>query len=207
MTIPRRPLYFNPRAQKWYSSPSADLEDVFHFHQGLPGYAQTALIPLNSLARELDLGKVYVKHEGDRLGLPSFKILGASWGTYRAVLRAYNLPMGADIKTIQTATASSTTALFAATDGNHGRAVARLAHMFGMPAKIFVPANMDANMITSIRNEGAEVVNTGKSYDDAILEAARGSAAQNGLLIQDCGFDDYQELPEVRLSHFQSLVK
>jgi diaminopropionate ammonia-lyase family len=196
MVIPRRPLYFNSDAHKWHSSPSADLEDVFHFHKSLPGYNQTDLIPLDSLAQELNLGKVYVKHEGDRLGLPSFKILGASWGTYRAVLRAFNLPVGADIKAIQAATASSTTALFAATDGNHGRAVARLAQMFGMPARIFVPANMDANMITSIRNEGAEVVNTGKSYDDAILEAARGSAAEKGLLIQDCGFDDYQELPE-----------
>ncbi|KAK0390974.1 hypothetical protein NLU13_0476 [Sarocladium strictum] len=195
MAVPRRAMYFNPEAQKWHSSPSAELDDAYQFHKSMPGYVPTDLIPLDDAAKQLGLGKVYVKHEGDRLGLPSFKILGASWGTYRAVTKAYGLPSNADIATIRAATATSSTALFAATDGNHGRAVARLGNMFGMPAKIFVPSNMDAHMIAEIRNEGAEVINTGKSYDDTILEAARGSNSEMGILVQDCGFGDYQELP------------
>jgi threonine dehydratase len=198
LVVPRRAVYFNPEARNWHSSPSGELEDAYHFHQTMPGYTQTDLIPLDDVAEELGLGNVYVKHEGNRLGLPSFKILGASWGTYRAVTMAYGLQPDADIPTIRAATASSTTSLFAATDGNHGRAVARLGKMFGMPAKIFVPANMDANTIADIKSEGAEVINTGKSYDDAILEAARGSDTEKGILIQDCGFDGYQQLPEVR---------
>ena len=45
--------------------------DAPAFHGGLPGYAPTPV-------RELRAG-VWVKDESNRLGLPAFKILGASW--------------------------------------------------------------------------------------------------------------------------------
>src|SRR5205807_6541593 len=49
------------------------------FHAALPGYAPTPLHELPAVAAELGLGAVLIKDESDRLGLPAFKILGASW--------------------------------------------------------------------------------------------------------------------------------
>src|SRR5438067_10878852 len=55
------------------------------FHAALPGYRPTPLRELPRLAAELGLGAVAVKDESDRLGLPAFKVLGASWAVERAL--------------------------------------------------------------------------------------------------------------------------
>lgn len=55
------------------------------FHQRLPGYRPTPLIEAPELARMLGIGQVLVKDESSRLGLPAFKILGASWAVYRVL--------------------------------------------------------------------------------------------------------------------------
>ena len=55
------------------------------FHRRLPGYRRTPLHDAPQLAEELGVSRVLVKDEADRLGLPAFKMLGASWATYRAL--------------------------------------------------------------------------------------------------------------------------
>ena len=55
------------------------------FHEQLPHYDETPLHALPSVAKELGLGQVFLKDESNRFGLPSFKILGASWAIFRAV--------------------------------------------------------------------------------------------------------------------------
>src|SRR5207248_659955 len=52
-------------------------QEVLEFHTRLPGYAPT---PLIQAAENL-----WIKDESHRLGLPAFKMLGASWGTYHAL--------------------------------------------------------------------------------------------------------------------------
>ena len=56
------------------------------FHRRLPGYAPTPLHDAPTLAAPLGLARVTIKDESSRLGLPSFKILGASWATYRLLV-------------------------------------------------------------------------------------------------------------------------
>ena len=56
-------------------------------HRRLPGYAVTPLRDAPTLARTNGVGRVWVKDESSRLGLPAFKLLGASWATYRAVVQ------------------------------------------------------------------------------------------------------------------------
>ena len=74
----------NPaRDRTWTCSPVPD--DVMEFHRGLAGYAPTRLVDLPALAAELGVGRVLVKDESHRLGLPAFKSLGASWAIHRAL--------------------------------------------------------------------------------------------------------------------------
>ena len=51
----------------------------------MPGYRPTPLVELPELAAELGVAAVLVKNESNRLGLPAFKILGASWAVNRAL--------------------------------------------------------------------------------------------------------------------------
>ena len=62
------------------------------FHRTLPGYQPTPLRDLPGLATELGVGRVLVKEESSRLGLPAFKVLGASYATARALGERFELP-------------------------------------------------------------------------------------------------------------------
>ena len=104
--------FCSPGSRAW-TAPAADTS-ARDFHASLPGYGVTPLVGA-ALAR----GRAPRRpgpREGRvvRLGLPAFKVLGASWACHRVLQRQ----PGATLVT--------------ATDGNHGRAVARMAAHFGV---------------------------------------------------------------------------
>ena len=136
-----------------------------------PATWPTPLIGLPELAAELGVRAVHVKDESSRLGLPAFKILGASW----AVARVISERTGAlaDLAALRRAAAGSGLHLVTATDGNHGRAVAHMAHLLGLTATVFVPAVMTPAAAEAIAAEGAQVVRTDDDYDAAVAIGAR----------------------------------
>ncbi|MGI8890353.1 MAG: pyridoxal-phosphate dependent enzyme, partial [Chthoniobacterales bacterium] len=116
-----------------------DKKSPFQFHQRLPGYAATPLLDAPQLAQELGIKQLLLKDESSRLGLPAFKILGASWAIYR-VLQERNgcsfEPWQTLDELIQRLVPLRPLTLVTATDDNHGRAVAHVAALFGLDAKI-----------------------------------------------------------------------
>ncbi|KAL4877082.1 tryptophan synthase beta subunit-like PLP-dependent enzyme [Aspergillus karnatakaensis] len=195
MSSSRRPIYTNPSASTQTSSfPS--VEGLSKFHTSLPGYTPTPLTYLPSLARELGVRAIYVKDESNRLGLPSFKVLGASWGTFRAVASFLFLPLTVSLEEMGIRAREKGVVLFAATKGNHGRAVASMGRMLGIESRIYVSESMDLPTKERIRSEGAEVVVFDGDYDQAVLEALKVSReVEGGLLIQDTALDGYEEVP------------
>ena len=189
-------IYFNPNAQSWTLDHTSDFSFVQKFHQSLPGFAPSPLVSLDELAKELKVRSIFVKDESSRIGLPSFKILGASWGAFRAIAARANLPLDASLTQISAAAREGGIKLFAATDGNHGRAVARIASLLDLRAEIFVPNFMNAATRKLIASEGAEVIFVDGDYDTAVTEASRhADATPAGLLIQDTSFDGYEVTP------------
>jgi diaminopropionate ammonia-lyase len=81
--------------------------------------------------------------------------------------------------------------LVAATDGNHGRAVARAARLLDLGARIFVPWDMAPARREAIIGEGAEVIVVDGTYDDAVEH----SAEVDGLLISDTSWPGYERVP------------
>ncbi|MGB7095194.1 MAG: hydroxyectoine utilization dehydratase EutB [Anaerolineales bacterium] len=57
--------------------------------------------------------------------------------------------------------------VIAVSSGNHGRAVAYVARQYGLPAVICVSETVPENKVTAIQDLGAEVMVTGKTYDEA----------------------------------------
>src|SRR5215210_6019508 len=79
-------ILFNPlRSRPGAVARASPDRAVLDFHRRLPGYAPTPMVDAAGLVRYLGVGKLWVKDESSRLGLPSFKILGASWATYSAL--------------------------------------------------------------------------------------------------------------------------
>ena len=71
--------------------------------------------------------------------------------------------------------------VIAASGGNHGAAVAYAARALGVPAEIFVPALTPAAKVARIASYGAEVVQTGETYAEA-LAASRLRQSETGAL-------------------------
>jgi diaminopropionate ammonia-lyase len=176
------------------------------FHARLPGYEPTALIEVPELARLLDVEKVWIKDESSRLGLPSFKIMGASWAVYRALERHVDgWPEWRRLDDLVKAiTPYRPLALAAATDGNHGRAVARMAKLLRLDARIFVPAGTAAARIEAIEGEGASCEVVGGTYDDAVARSAE-EASDNCLVISDTSWPGYEDVPGWVIEGYSSI--
>ncbi len=177
--------------------PPAPDEAVAAFHQRMPAYSTTPLFASPNLARRLGVKRVLVKAETQRMGLPSFKILGASWATYRAICDhlGYEPEPWHNINELAAALAHlKPFKLATATDGNHGRAVAFMARLLGFDCHIFVPRGMVEPRIQAIRREGALVTVVDGTYDDAVLRAAE-EASTTCLVVSDTSWEGYEEIP------------
>jgi diaminopropionate ammonia-lyase len=161
----------------------------------MPGYRPTPLVELPDLAAELGVGTVLVKDESNRLGLPAFKILGASWGVNCALSQRSGFDAPAT-SLIELRERSAPVTLVTATDGNHGRAVARMAALLGLAARIYVPAGTAEQTVEAIISEGAKVVPTDLLYDDVVWAAASSTAGHpEDLLVQDTAWEGYEDIP------------
>ena len=111
------------------------------------------------LLDELVGAEVHVKHE-NHLPTGAFKVRGG-----------INL-----VSTLEPAERSA--GVLAASTGNHGQSIAYAARLFGAPARIFVPEAANPVKVASMRALGAEVIEGGADFNDAVerceAEAARG---------------------------------
>ncbi|KAH6639986.1 diaminopropionate ammonia-lyase [Truncatella angustata] len=169
---------------------------VTSFHESLPGYRSSPLIELRDIAKELGLKAVFLKDESNRFGLPSFKILGASWGAFTAITTRLVLPLDSAVDQVASEASKAELVLFAATDGNHGRAVAYMAKLLSIDARIYVSRSLDEYTKQAIRGEGAQVIVVAGDYDDAVRSAAQTAGSHpGGVLVQDTSFPSYEETP------------
>ena len=178
--------------------PSAHAPDrrARRFHRSMRGYAPSPIADAPGVAARLGLRRVVVKLETERMGLPSFKLLGASWATCRALSRhaGRDEPVSTLAELRELAATLGGVALVAATDGNHGRAVAHMARLLGLQATILVPGHTAQARVEAIAGEGATVEVVRGSYDDAI-EASAALADGAHLVISDTSWPGYEDVP------------
>ncbi|MGD1223148.1 diaminopropionate ammonia-lyase [Streptomyces krungchingensis] len=173
-----RAWFSRPAARAWTCPPAPAA--VRDFHSRLPGFTSTPLTELPALAEEFGVGRVFVKDESCRLGLPAFKALGASWAIHRVLDRR---------------TDDHPVRLVTATDGNHGRAVARMARLLGHRAHVFVPKGVHPAAEAAIAAEGADVTRVDGPYDEAVRRASEASHEPSAVLVQDTAWSGYEEVP------------
>jgi diaminopropionate ammonia-lyase len=147
--------------------------DVLAFHRALPDYAPTPLHPLADEAAALGIGALLLKDENGRFGLPAFKITGASWALERLL-----------------AAQPSLRRVLAASEGNHGRAVARAAAQRGLAARIFLPVATSEARAAAIAAEGAEVVRVEGGYEQAVAAASEAASEPGAATLADVAYDD-----------------
>lgn len=190
-------LFLNPRAVPAIDGSTEQGPLPIEYHRLMPGYQRTPLLDAPRIAERLGVARVFIKDESTRLGLPSFKMLGASWATAFAVRRQWLGGEDAILSPEEIAERIPNRAekrLAAATDGNHGRGVARMAKLLGVSCTIFVPRGTAQSRITDIEGEGAEVRVVDGSYDDAIRVSAD-EADDNTIVVSDTSWEGYVDIP------------
>ena len=185
------------------SLPVMSLENVKKaraFHKSFPQYAQTPLAKLDGMAKELGLGKLFVKDESYRFGLNAFKVLGGSFAMANYIAEA----VGKDVSECDYAYLTSEklreefgqATFFTATDGNHGRGVAWAANKLGQKAVVLMPKGSTKTRFDNIAKEGAKVTIEEVNYDECVRRAnALAEATEHGVMVQDTAWDGYEKIP------------
>lgn len=173
--------------------------------------AETPLVSLSGLARELGVSSIHMKDEGFRLGLGSFKALGGSYAVIRLVLeetgRQLLRPVDvSELKTPEVAAIAKTMTVACATDGNHGRSVAQGAELVGAKAAIFVHSGVSDERVAAIGRYGAEMIRVAGTYDDSVKEAARVATEHGWTIVSDTSWPGYERIPGLVMQGYTAII-
>ena len=202
-------IYVNPDATS-FTFPPRNTSQIQSFHRQLPHFKPTPLAPLSSFARESEIENLFVKDESWRCGLPAFKILGASWATQQSICSLTDLPLTTPLNELKRLAQDRHLSLFTATDGNHGRAVARMSALLDIEAHIYVPCFTDQETRQKIGSESTKVHVHGVDgdYDTAVLQAYSDSQkSTSNIFIQDTSFEDYEDVPQWCVEGYSTLLQ
>ena len=170
---------------------STGLSEAHNIISAWPGYAPTPLRDLPGLSANTGVAAIHYKDENYRFDLKSFKPLGGAYAVARLLMD--KLPEMLDVEKINItelltgrhSKACSKLTVTAATDGNHGRAVAWSAQMFGCKCVIFINAAVSKGREQAISDLGAEVRRTSGSFDDAVRISQETADKENWHVIAD----------------------
>ena len=139
-----------------------------------PGYEPTPLIALNGLASASGVEGLWCKHEGHRFEVGSFKPTGPVYAMLSVLKGEVRKATGAETVTTRDLmdrrydSVTREITVSAATSGNHGRALAWGARMFGCRCVIYMNDGVSAGREEAIAAYGAEVVRVPGNYDGAV---------------------------------------
>ena len=187
-----------------------EIEKVINFHRSFPQYEVTPLAKLDNLAKYLGIKKFAVKDESYRFGLNAFKVLGASYSMGRYLAKRlgrdiselpYNVMVSDDVRK-----ELGEIKFFAATDGNHGRAVAWTANQLKQPCTIYMPKGSSLTRLNNIKKENADASITDMNYDEAVRLANENAEKVGGTIVQDTAWEGYTEIPEWIIQGYSTMV-
>ena len=171
--------------------PSQDAKAPAALLQRCPRAGATPLVSSPALAAAAGVAELWIKDERDRMGLGSFKALGA------AHVIACDAEMGlARGRCYVTASA-----------GNHGLSVAAGATAFGARSVIYLSHEVPEGFAARLRAEGAQVLRDGATYE-ASMEAAQRAAKREGWdLLSDSSWPGYTARPHRLMQGYLVLMQ
>lgn len=190
----------------------AAAQEVERFLHQRENHRVTPLHALPALARELGVGAVHVKDEGQRLGLGSFKALGGAYAVIRLLLEEAGRQLGrpvdiAELHSPEVRQIAAGMTFACATDGNHGRSVAQGAQLVGARSVIFVHAGVSAGRVAAIARFGARMVRVEGSYDESVAESARVSEREGWTIVSDTSWPGYERIPGLVMQGYTALLR
>lgn len=185
-------------------------------HERISSWADYRVTPLQALpqmAASLGLGALWCKDESRRLGLASFKALGAIYAAVTVVSRILEDRLGHPIRDSELMAGEHAETLkdlylICCTDGNHGFSVASAARRMGCRAVIYIPRGVSSAREEALRREGAEIVRVDGIYDEAYELVAKVAREDSGaIVISDSATPDYREIPALCMTGYSVMAR
>jgi diaminopropionate ammonia-lyase len=146
---------------------------------------------LQRLAAELGLKDILLKDESVRFGTDAFKIAGVTYAMDH-LLREKRL--------------AKDSVVVCATQGNHGKAVARVGTSLGLRVKVYVSNTITAESVATLEREGGEVITVNGTYDDAVKLAAEDAGRAGWMVVSDTAWPGYEEIPRLIMAGYTRLL-
>ncbi len=159
--------------------PSTDAARPVEMLTHCPAAVQTPLVSADALAKHAGVGEVWIKDERARMGLGSFKALGAAY------VVAHDAAQG-DVSDQTYVTASA---------GNHGMSVAAGATAFGAKSVVYIAETVPEAFAARLAEQGAQVVREGAIYEDSMAAAQAAAEANGWALLSDSSWPGYTTRP------------
>lgn len=175
--------------------PSVEADAALALLKQCPAALETPMARLDGFG---GAGRLYIKDERARMGLGSFKALGAAY-----VIAQDAVATGA----ARPETALSGRCYIAASAGNHGMSVAAGARIFGARAVIVLADTVPERFATRLAAKGAEVRRAGPDYAAAMAEAARLAETEGWTLLSDSSWPGYAALPHRLMEGYLALAE
>lgn len=173
--------------------PSVGAENVAALLAQCPVSAPTPLMDAKELAEMAGIQNLWVKDERTRMGLGSFKALGAAYVIARQACDASNPPSETTLAGRTFVTASA---------GNHGMSVAAGARIFGAQAVVFIAQTVPEIFAERLRAKGCDVRREGKDYAASMTAALEASKDNGWTLLSDSSWDGYVEIPHLLMEGY-----
>lgn len=215
LPILRNPRYGGAAARATVSDAftRAEADAAFVRISAWPQYRPTPLVRMPAAARQFDISELYCKDEGGRLGLQSFKALGAFYASVSIVSDLLATQTGETIGDAVLLSGSHAhllggIVLTSATDGNHGFSLASAARHMGCAARIYIPHGVSAGRAEALRREGAEVIRIDGIYEEAMDAAIAAARCEPGtFLVSDYATPEYEAVPRLCMAGYSVLMR
>ena len=159
--------------------PSIDAARPQTMLERCPAAAVTPLENSEAIATQAGVAEVWIKDERGRMGLGSFKALGAA---YVVANDAADGKIAG--RTYVTASA-----------GNHGMSVAAGAAAFSARSVVYIAETVPEAFATRLADQGADVVRQGATYEASMAAAAAAAEANDWALLSDSSWEGYTTRP------------
>jgi len=166
---------------------STDVEAVRKLLELCPKASRTPLASSIALAEKARVKNVWFKDERQRMGLGSFKALGAAYVIANHASKIVLENNNAD----DWKKALNGKCYVTASAGNHGLSLAAGARLFGAKAVIYLSKNVPSSFADKIKSYDAEVIIAGNNYEESMDGAKKAATDNNWILLSDVTWDGY----------------
>ncbi len=177
--------------------PSVAAQRVAELLGQCPMHMETPLCAAPDLAEAAGVAGLWIKDERGRMGLGSFKALGAAYVIARHAAEKEAKPGRGALKGETYVTASA---------GNHGMSVAAGARLFGAKAIVYIAETVPEVFAVRLAAKGAEVRREGADYAASMAAAKRAAEAEGLTLLSDSSWEGYTELPHILMEGYLQMA-